>query len=195
MAKKGITRTYFKEEQSLSSSPQMWIMYLTFLVSVGITGYGLYQQLLLEKPWGNHPTSNTHMEIVFAAILIFMGALVFFMHRLKLLTQIDETSISIRFAPLQRKPRVITKEEISRYEIRKYRPIIEYGGWGLRTRRDSIISYRRRHFGIAYNVKGNMGLQLYLTNGKKILIGTQNPTGIERAMKKLMEEEGGIVDG
>jgi len=48
--------------------------------------------------------------------------------------------------------------------------------------------------GIAYNVKGNMGLQLYLKNGAKILIGTQKPAGVERAMKKLMEE-GGTGDG
>jgi len=35
---------------------------------------------------------------------------------------------------------------------------------------------------------------LYLNNGSKVLIGTQESEGVKRAMKKLMNE-GGIVNG
>ena len=194
MAKKGLSRTYYKEEQSLSNSPSMWVLYLSLLTTVGITAYGLHQQLVLDRPWGNHPVSNAHMEIIFAVILVFMGVLIFFMSRLTLVVTINKEGISAEFTPFLMKKKHIAKTEIERYEMRKYRPILEYGGWGFRAlgRRYSL---RRRKWGIAYNVKGNIGLQLYLKNGNKILIGTQNPTGIERAMKKLMEDEGGIVDG
>jgi hypothetical protein len=52
---------------------------------------------------------------------------------------------------------------IEKYEVITYDPILDYGGWG--------IKYNRH--GKAYNVSGNKGLQLYLKNGKRILIGTQ----------------------
>jgi hypothetical protein len=42
--------------------------------------------------------------------------------------------------------------------------------------------------GITYNIMGHIGLQLYLSDGKKLLIGTQRPEAMKRAMKKLMEE-------
>jgi hypothetical protein len=38
---------------------------------------------------------------------------------------------------------------------------------------------------MAYNVSGNRGLQLELTNGKKILLGTQRPEEIAQALIHL----------
>lgn len=55
-------------------------------------------------------------------------------------------------------------------------PIKEYGGWGIKGKFKSK----------AYNVSGNIGLQLYLKNGRKVLFGTQRQEAIENAMKKLM---------
>jgi chaperone required for assembly of F1-ATPase len=37
-------------------------------------------------------------------------------------------------------------------------------------------------------MKGNTGLQLYLVDGKKMLVGTQRPDAIKRAMEKMMSE-------
>jgi hypothetical protein len=37
----------------------------------------------------------------------------------------------------------------------------------------------------AYNVKGNIGLQLGLKNGKKLLLGTQKGAEIEAALKNV----------
>ncbi|MBN2639647.1 MAG: hypothetical protein JXR65_11245 [Bacteroidales bacterium] len=190
---KSPTRIYYKEEQSMRSSPSIWALYVGFLATVGIMAFGLYQQLILDKPFGNHPTSNANLEIIFAVILVFFTAIIFFISRLKLITIIDEQGIKIGFFPHLMKVKSIAKEKISRYEVRKYRPFIEYGGWGLHSRGKGG-PIRRRRWGIAYNVKGNMGLQLYLKYGAKILIGTQNPSGIERAMNKLMKEDGGKVN-
>ncbi|SDL02555.1 hypothetical protein SAMN04487898_11451 [Pedobacter sp. ok626] len=66
---------------------------------------------------------------------------------------------------------------IDKYYIRTYSPLGEYGGWGIR--------YSMSGQGMAYNVSGNKGLQLELNNGKKILIGTNNPTELEAALTKL----------
>lgn len=185
------SKIYFKEEQRLSNSPMIWIVYLAFIVDVVVSAWGLHQQVVLGKPFGNHPTSNTHLELFFSLSFVVMAFIVIIMMRMSLTTIIDETGIRFRFTLIMRQ-KFIPKAEISRYKVRKYKPLLEYGGWGYR--RKSIAALVRQKVGVAYNVKGNMGLQLYLTHGSRILIGTQKPTGVERAMKKLMNE-GGIVDG
>jgi len=39
-------------------------------------------------------------------------------------------------------------------------------------------------------MSGNIGLQLYFKDGKRLLIGTKRPDAIKRAMDKLMSEHG-----
>jgi len=95
---------------------------------------------------------------------------------------IDKEGIHYRFPIFIRHEKFIPKEQIVSYDVRKYRPLSEYGGWGYRTR----FIYINR--GVAYNIMGNIGLQLYLTDGKKLLIGTQRPEAMKRAMKKLINE-------
>jgi uncharacterized protein YlzI (FlbEa/FlbD family) len=52
----------------------------------------------------------------------------------------------------------------------------EYGGWGLR------YSFNKKR-GNAINVSGDIGIQLTLTNGKKLLIGTQKKEAVNRVLK------------
>lgn len=61
--------------------------------------------------------------------------------------------------------------------VRKYLPLREYGGWGLRW---GIFGS-----GTAYNISGNMGIQLVLQNGKKILVGTQKAEECRRILEQL----------
>jgi hypothetical protein len=184
MESKRPNKVYFREVQSFKNSPMIWIYPLIFLVSVGPLAYGVYQQLVLGRPWGDDPGSDTTLLVTFLSIFVFMALLGVFFFKSRLETTIDAEGIHYRFPLLIRKWRTIKKESIERYEVRKYSPMWEYGGWGYR----SLHSPRRRRNGVAYNVSGKIGLQLYFTNGTKMLIGTQRPAAIERAMKKLMEE-------
>jgi hypothetical protein len=61
-----------------------------------------------------------------------------------------------------------------RWEARTYRPILEYGGWGIR--------YSPFGQGCAYNVSGNRGVQLELADGQRILIGSQRAEELARAI-------------
>jgi hypothetical protein len=58
-------------------------------------------------------------------------------------------------------------------EVITYRPIIDYGGWGVRFGRK----------GMAYNVSGNIGLLISRKNGKTILIGTQKPDEMKEKLE------------
>lgn len=96
---------------------------------------------------------------------------------LKLETKITELGILVQFKPFHFKPKVYSWDEISKVEVRTYRPIMEYGGWGLK--------YGWGGQGLSYTVSGTTGLQLHLKNGKKILIGTQREAELTHILTQL----------
>ena len=102
----------------------------------------------------------------------------------KLITRIDEVGIHYRFFPFHFKTKQITWQEIEKAYVRIYDPIGDYGGWGLK---GGFLWNKSK--GIAINVSGDIGIQLELKTGKKILIGTQKKqeatSVIETYTKKL----------
>ncbi len=98
---------------------------------------------------------------------------------LRLETEITQEEISFRFPPLVRKWRIIPREQILQFEAGKYRPVADYGGWGVRQG-----SGKR---GRAYNVSGNLGLTIFLKDGKKVLIGTRRVQAIAAAMDRMIK--------
>jgi hypothetical protein len=100
--------------------------------------------------------------------LVAVGAIVLGMALLgsiKLTTRIDSTGVHYRMKVFHWKEQTIPWEEIDQIYVRKYSPIGEYGGWGIRYGRG----------GRAFNVRGNYGIQVVKKNGKRILLGTQKP--------------------
>ncbi|MBC7381575.1 MAG: hypothetical protein H7296_01110 [Bacteroidia bacterium] len=123
--------------------------------------------------WGEPKKSETLYLVVSFAIMGAVAALLYFT---SLHTRIDETGIKVRFAPYQRRFYFVAWHELNSVEIRKYKPLMEYGGWGLR------YSFSN---GKAFNVRGNLGLQLQLKSGKKFLIGTQNDVRLSNYLSEL----------
>ena len=60
-------------------------------------------------------------------------------------------------------------------EVRQYKPLSEYGGWGL----------RYGSSGKAYNVSGNIGIQLHFKDGSTLLIGTNKKEEVEVVLKQI----------
>lgn len=164
------TKTEFFEVQKQT---QKWIWFLVmFLLLLNL--YAIFQQLILAIPFGNNPAPAWMLFLILFIILLLLGGLV----TLRLETKIDGIGVSFRFFPFQRNYRLISWQEISRAYIRVYHPIKEYGGWGIRT---SFIGKN----GKAYNMAGEVGLQLELKNGKRILIGTQKGSEINALLKSI----------
>jgi hypothetical protein len=163
-----MAKIYFQEEQRFN---QWWIWIIIAFVT-GVWIWQIVQQVIMGKPFGNNPAPD--LVVFLTAIPV---VLVFFLFRMmKLETVIDQDGVKCRFKPFQRKFKSFPVNDIVLYEVKKYNPIMEYGGWGIR--------YGRK--GTAYNVRGNMGLYLELRNRKTFLIGTQNPDSVRYAMDKLM---------
>ncbi len=172
-------KVIFSEEQRFT---QRWLWLLIIgatLITVVPTIVGIYSQEILKKPWGNNPAETGILFIILFFELIIMGGIILLIYKIRLKVEIKTDSLWFSFPPLARKWRCIKKEEINRFEVRKYRPVGEYGGWGIKG------SNRNK----AYNISGNVGLQLYLKNGRRVLFGTQEGQAIEYAMKKMMNSE------
>lgn len=113
------------------------------------------------------PVLNVATTRPFAVLICILPVVLimvlFFLMNLK--TVINLQGIHIQFFPFIRKPKVFLWKDIQKIELKKYQPMMEYGGYGIRGLGDDK----------AYNIRGDIGLKLYFKNGKKIMIGTQTP--------------------
>lgn len=128
--------------------------------------------------WANHehPTDKLASAILIGAIVPVLIMVLFIFMQLR--TRIDEKGIYYRFFPIHFQVLVISWDEVTRAYVRKYNPILDYGGWGIR--------WGLGGKGKAYNTSGNLGLQLELNTGKKILIGTQQPNEMNEILDQLV---------
>ena len=117
--------------------------------------------------------------MIASLVTLLMTGILMLFKSICLQVEINENGVRFRYPPLVRKWRRIDRTEIDRYEVGKYRPVTHYGGWGIRQ--------GSRKYGKAYNVTGNIGLKLFLKNGKMILLGSQRAQALAYAMEKLSE--------
>ena len=161
----------FKENQRFD---QWWLIALFVIVYLKF-GY----DLLLVYRGKTELNTDTSIMLIFASTVLVLATILIFSLRLK--TRIDEKGISYQLSPFHLEAKNIPWESLEDCSVRKYSPILEYGGWGLRG------TIRLKMFGIgkngrAYNIKGNAGIQMELKDGTKILIGTQK---IEQAKEVI----------
>lgn len=159
--------TYFEETQYFRQK-WLWAIILFFpLFSL----YGIYEQILMENPIGDQPISNE--GLILFSLLVGIGLPLLFFN-IKLKTSVTDKGLHYQFFPVHLKERLIPFDDIESFKARKYAPLKEFGGWGIRWGFE----------GKAYNVSGDKGLQLVLTNELKILFGSQKAKELEKAMKK-----------
>jgi hypothetical protein len=158
-------RPVYREVQQFR---QAWIWALVIAI-VGLIWVASVRQLLLHRPLGDRPMPDILLIIFWFIFGIGLPALFLFG---KLVTEVRNDGVYIRFSPFHLSFRKIGFEELKRHEVRVYRPIRDYGGWGIRSGSK----------GKAYNVSGNRGVQLELTNGGRLLIGSQRPEELWQAI-------------
>lgn len=166
---------YFIEKQKFS---EWWVWIIISIAAVPILAmflFGIYKQIILGEPWGTSPMSDTGLIITTILTISLLGLIFALFISAELTIEIRDRSIFVRFPPFFSNFKRFGKEDIEKWEVIRYNPITRYGGWGVR--------YSLRN-GKTYNVGGKIGLQLYLTSGKKLLIGTKDPTGLKKAIEK-----------
>lgn len=159
------TQCYFEERQRMNQ----WFIWVVLLLINGVTAVSVYVQIIEKQPVGNNPMSNVGLII----LSVLMVAFTVFVLSVRLETQILGDHIAYKLSPFHLKTRIVKFDELRSIGVRKYNPILEYGGWGL------------RGFGknVAYNISGSQGIQLELKSGHRILLGTKNPDAVQEALR------------
>ncbi|MEO0731228.1 MAG: PH domain-containing protein [Bacteroidota bacterium] len=156
----------FRESQKFNQW-WLWAIMLTLFVALGLNGIDIFER-----------TESWLAFVGPGAIVLTM----ILMAVLELRTTITESGIEAYFWPFGRKR--IFWSEIEGYRIKEYSPLKEFGGWG----------YRIGPHGKAFNMYGNMGLELDLKSGKKLMIGTQRPEELGQFLEWCLAEKDGLTD-
>jgi hypothetical protein len=94
---------------------------------------------------------------------------------LQMTTEVTPAEVRVWFGWVPIYRRVVSIADIRRYQVVQYRPIVDYGGWGIRAGRDGER---------VLNARGNRGVRLELTDGTKLLIGSQRPEELAETIER-----------
>ncbi len=167
-----MAKIYYYEVQRFR---QKWL-WMLILGMLGIFAWGIIQQLIIGKPWGNNPASNLGL-ILLSIIPVGLTSL-FILTKLKF--SLSDSGINYQFVPFHLKMRRIEWNRIENVELIHYKPIKEFGGWGIRYGAG----------GKAYIVSGNNGIKLKLKGSKRyLLIGTNQPEKVKTILSQLKDKD------
>lgn len=152
---------------------KQWGLWLILLSINGLFLYGIYKQVIGGQSFGNRPMSNSGLLITTGLTILLTVLFINF----RLDTMIKKDGIYVRFFPIHLKFKYYSWDTLTKSFVRRYSPIKEYGGWGLR--------FGLSGKGTAFNVSGDQGLQLEFTNHKKLLIGTNKPLELTEALNGI----------
>ncbi len=148
----------FREEQRFQG-----FLTAIFFIPALIIGDGIYRQIGATQP-------AISGSLLWPALVVAVVVAVWFL-RLKLITEVRDDGILIDFIWLW-PVRIIPFDQIQSVETRTYRPVRDFGGWGVR--------WAAR--GIVYHARGKRGVRLVLASGERVLIGSQRPEELAQAI-------------
>lgn len=164
----------FREVQTFSSWLRL-LLVLSMALAVAISGFALRETITQPK------TPNVFVPILLTAVAMAIPiAVAIFFFIIKLETEVRSDGLYVRFYPIHIRYKRFTADNLQQYYTRRYRPILEYGGWGIR------YSFTKK--GKAYNISGDKGVQLVLKNGRKLLIGSQRPDELVAAIDQMLKK-------
>lgn len=129
------------------------------------------QQIVFGQQVGTNPGPDW-MILLFTALFGVGLPLFYFTNRL--IISVGDEALQIQMTPIL--TRRIPYSEIDTAIARKYEPILEYGGWGVRYRPGKR----------AYSMRGNRGVELTLQDGQRIMLGTDAPETLQKAIHLKM---------
>lgn len=144
----------FKETQRFTQTWLLLLIAVSLIVPIAI----------LVKTYNDGQMSLE--SLLLTGVMILASSAIIFIF--KLTTRIDEIGIHYKFSPIHFSFKTIRWNSINKAYVRTYDPIGEYGGWGLK---GGWLWNKSK--GTAINISGDIGIQLELNNGTKLLIGTQ----------------------
>jgi Family of unknown function (DUF6141) len=147
---------------------RMWMFWLPIIIVTFVVWWQFTEQIIRSNPQGSEPIPDW---AAWALTIVFGLGFPAFALTVRLITQVARGWLIVRLYPF--KSTRIDLAQITEAEVREYAAIREYGGWGVRV----------GPTGKAYTAFGNQGVQLWLTDGRRILIGTQRIEELGAALR------------
>ena len=163
----GQTKPLFHEEQSLR---QRRLLILTAIPPVAMLLLAIWQ-VGLGHPWGKQPMSNAGI----VGWTIFLWLIYFRLITIKLVTEVLPNELSVAMRGLWRSYRISLAAVQSVHAV-TFDPVTDWGGYGVR-------STAR---GKAFIANGNKGVELALKKGGVVLVGSQRPDELARALEQQL---------
>ena len=153
----------FEERQQFR---QWWLLLL-----LAVTVLAGWSPLIVRALGGDGAKDDPVWALV---LVVFLGGVLLpgWLLFLQLQVSVDVDGVRIRYRGLPI-DRLIPFGEIVEYDAVTYRPVYDYGGWGVRWRGRGKM---------AYSVSGDRGVRIDLADGKEIMIGSQRAEELAAAM-------------
>lgn len=163
----------FVEEQ-FARQWWLWLLVINFALWVWV---GFWIQIVQGRPAGSRPAPDWVWWLL--AVVLGIG-LPYLLYVARLRVEVRRDLLFLGFVtplfPLLRVP--IALEKIVSAEAVTYRPLRDYGGWGIRVGSK----------GLAYTVSGNRGVLLKMREGRDVLIGSNEPERFALALQQALSE-------
>lgn len=162
----------FEEKQKLN----LWWLYILF---------GIQAIIILSTSFlGDTGMSLAELQQIYylpIIVVVFIFLLVYFINQNYLLLYIDNNGIIYKYWPFSRTKK-IAWDDIEKAYLRSYDALGEYGGWGFRYR--LWFKWNDK----AFLFDGDSGLQIVLTNGKKLLFSTAKKEQLHQSLETLKQK-------
>ena len=142
---------------------------------------GLISQIGYGIEFGDKPMSDKELIICTVISAIFALFVLMLFKFSNLTIEVKTDGFYYQYFPFHLSVKKIEKTIVKSATIRNFRPIAEYGGWGIR------YGFGKR--GKGYVVSGNTGVQFILNNDKKVFFSTIEPEKMRIAVEKVFKIE------
>jgi hypothetical protein len=162
--------TIFREEQFFD-----WRVYA---VIAAIELFAGYWSVWLLRHWGPVATllaRRWSLDFSLGLLIALVLPYILVVWLLQMTTEVTPTEIRVWFGSVPIYRRVVQVTDIVGFRVLQYRPILDYGGWGIRAGRDGER---------VLNARGDRGVLLELCDGSKLLIGSQRPEELAETLQR-----------
>jgi hypothetical protein len=162
--------------QEVQRFRQSWIWAMMAVSVAVVVALLLAKVLSLPGPQGADARVTSMIILGVLCIAVAISAMI--MRIAALNTEVRADGLYVKFFPFHWSFQRIPLENLKGIAVTTYRPILDYGGWGIR-------------YGIAgkaYNVSGNRGVKLTFFKGRSLLIGSQQPEELAEALEAFRSQ-------
>jgi hypothetical protein len=170
----------FKEVQRF-----LWWVLLPVGIVTAVIWWTFIKQVVLGQPVGKTPIPDW-LAWIFA--MVFGLGFPALGYAMRLITEVRPGTLVVRLSPFRTLR--IPLEYLQDAQVREYSAAREYGGYGVRRGWLGLNIGTRSRNGWAYTARGRRGVQLVLVNGLRIMVGSQQPEDLLRALRQAGGEFG-----